>query len=61
MDTTVGDQRLNVFKEAARIWGGLLPSNVDIARSGCGMSPTTLPSWFATPAISPRDPFGFSL
>ncbi len=28
--TTVGDQRLNVFKEAARIWGGLLPSNVDI-------------------------------
>ncbi|MEO8584650.1 MAG: PA domain-containing protein, partial [Acidobacteriota bacterium] len=30
MGTTVGDQRLNVFKEAARIWGGLLPSNVDI-------------------------------
>jgi hypothetical protein len=28
--TTVGDQRLNVFKEAARIWGSLLPSNVDI-------------------------------
>jgi hypothetical protein len=28
--TTLGDQRLNVFKEAARIWGGLLPSNVDI-------------------------------
>jgi hypothetical protein len=30
MGTTVGDQRLNVFKEAARIWGGLLPSNVDV-------------------------------
>ena len=30
MGTTVGDQRLNVFKEAARIWSGLLPSNVDI-------------------------------
>ncbi len=30
MGTTIGDQRLNVFKEAARIWGGLLPSNVDI-------------------------------
>ncbi|MCM3877487.1 MAG: hypothetical protein NEA02_13865, partial [Thermoanaerobaculia bacterium] len=30
MGTTVGAQRLNVFKEAARIWGGLLPSNVDI-------------------------------
>jgi PA domain len=30
MGTTVGDQRLNVFKEAARIWSGLLPSNVDV-------------------------------
>jgi hypothetical protein len=30
MGTTVGDQRLNVFKEAARIWSGILPSNVDI-------------------------------
>src|SRR5512140_1648139 len=30
MGTTIGDQRLNVFKEAARIWGGLLPSNVNI-------------------------------
>ena len=30
MGTTIGEQRLNVFKEAARIWGGLLPSNVDI-------------------------------
>jgi hypothetical protein len=28
--TTVGAQRLNVFNEAARIWGALLPSNVDI-------------------------------
>jgi hypothetical protein len=30
MGTTLGEQRLNVFKEAARIWGGLLPSNVDV-------------------------------
>src|SRR5450759_4314382 len=30
MGTTRGEQRLNVFKEAARIWGGLLPSNVNI-------------------------------
>ncbi len=30
MGTTLGEQRLNVFKEAARIWGGLLPSGVDI-------------------------------
>ena len=30
MATTVGGQRLNVFKEAARIWSGLLPSKVDI-------------------------------
>src|SRR5512140_1306569 len=30
MGTTIGDQRLNVFKEAARIWGGLLPSDVNI-------------------------------
>ena len=30
MGTTLGEQRLNVFKEAARIWGGLLPSNVNI-------------------------------
>jgi PA domain len=28
--TTVGAQRLIVFQEAARIWGGLLPSNVGI-------------------------------
>jgi hypothetical protein len=28
--TTVGAQRLIVFQEAARIWGGLLPSNVTI-------------------------------
>jgi PA domain len=28
--TTVGAQRLIVFQEAARIWGGLLPSNVSI-------------------------------
>jgi hypothetical protein len=28
--TTLGAQRLNVFQEAARIWGDLLPSNVDI-------------------------------
>jgi hypothetical protein len=30
MGTTVGAQRLNVFKEAARIWGSLLPSDVTI-------------------------------
>src|ERR1035437_9562627 len=30
MGPTLGEQRLNVFKEAARIWGGLLPSNVNI-------------------------------
>ncbi|MDH4036229.1 MAG: T9SS type A sorting domain-containing protein [Candidatus Krumholzibacteria bacterium] len=28
--TTVGQQRLNVFQEAANIWGGLLPSDVTI-------------------------------
>ena len=28
--TTVGQQRLNVFQEAADIWGGLLPSTVTI-------------------------------
>ncbi len=28
--TTIGQQRLNVFQEAADIWGGLLPSNVEI-------------------------------
>ena len=28
--TTVGQQRLNVFQEAANIWGGLLPSTVTI-------------------------------
>ena len=27
--TTIGAQRLIVFKEAARIWGAVLPSNVD--------------------------------
>lgn len=30
MGTTVGAQRLIVFREAARIWGALLPSNVTI-------------------------------
>lgn len=28
--TTVGQQRLNVFQEAANIWGGLLPSTITI-------------------------------
>ncbi len=28
--TTLGEQRLNVFKQAAAIWGGLLASTVDI-------------------------------
>ena len=28
--TTIGQQRLNVFQAAANIWGGLLPSNVEI-------------------------------
>jgi len=28
--TTIGAQRLNVFKEAARIWGQILPSSVEI-------------------------------
>jgi len=28
--TTLGEQRLNVFREAARIWGELLPSAVEI-------------------------------
>ncbi len=28
--TTIGQQRLNVFKEAARIWGQILPGNVQI-------------------------------
>jgi hypothetical protein len=28
--TTVGQQRLNVFAHAASIWGGILPSNVEI-------------------------------
>ncbi len=32
--TTVGAQRLRVFQEAARIWGGLLPSNVAIDVDG---------------------------
>src|SRR5665213_2472380 len=38
-----------------------LPSNVDIARSGCGIKPTTLPRSLAMPATSSREPFGFSL
>jgi hypothetical protein len=28
--TTIGQQRLNAFKEAARIWGQILPGNVEI-------------------------------
>ena len=28
--TTIGQQRLNVFQEAADIWGAILPSNVAI-------------------------------
>jgi hypothetical protein len=28
--TTVGEQRLNVFKEAARIWGQILPGDIEI-------------------------------
>ncbi|MFI5180851.1 MAG: PA domain-containing protein [Thermoanaerobaculia bacterium] len=28
--TTIGAQRLNVFKKAAEIWGGILPGNVEI-------------------------------
>src|SRR5437762_10183447 len=28
--TTVGAQRLYVFQQAARIWGGILPSSVEI-------------------------------
>ena len=28
--TTLGEQRLNCFKEAARLWGQLLPSDVTI-------------------------------
>ncbi|HQR47032.1 MAG TPA: PKD domain-containing protein [Thermoanaerobaculia bacterium] len=28
--TTIGEQRMNVFKEAARIWGQILPGNVEI-------------------------------
>ena len=38
-----------------------LPSSVDMARSGWGIRPTTLPRSLAMPAISPRDPLGLSL
>ncbi len=36
------------------------PSRAELARSGCGMSPTTLPASLAMPAMSSTDPFGFS-
>jgi len=38
--TTIGEQRLNVFKEAARIWGEILPSSVEI-RVDASFSPLT--------------------
>src|SRR5258705_12316060 len=28
--TTVGAQRLNVFQHAANVWGGILPSSIEI-------------------------------
>src|SRR2546423_8361372 len=36
------------------------PRSASTQRSGCGMSPTTLPSSLATPAIFASDPFGLA-
>src|SRR2546426_960082 len=36
------------------------PRMASTHRSGCGMSPTTLPVSFATPAMFAREPFGFA-
>ena len=37
------------------------PSSAEVARSGCGMRPTTLPASLAMPAMASIDPFGLSL
>ena len=36
------------------------PSNALLARSGCGMSPTTLPASLAMPAMASIEPLGLS-
>src|SRR5207253_7178365 len=36
------------------------PRSASTHRSGCGISPTTLPVSFATPAMFAREPFGFA-
>src|SRR5213593_465919 len=36
------------------------PSRASTHRSGCGISPRTLPVSFVTPAIFPSEPFGFA-
>ena len=36
------------------------PSNAPLARSGCGMSPTTLPAWLVMPAMASTEPLGLS-
>src|SRR5262249_56777733 len=38
----------------------LPPTLASAARSGCGMSPTTVPSSFATPATFPSKPSGLA-
>ena len=38
----------------------MLPTVVSAARSGCGMSPTTVPSSFDTPAMFQIEPFGLA-
>jgi hypothetical protein len=52
--TTIGEQRLNVFRKAAEIWGGILPGIVDI-RVNASFS-SSMPCTSSTAALGGTSP-----
>ena len=58
---SIGDGLAVAFKiESHNHPSAVEPSSGSIARSGCGMRPTTAPFALATPAMLRIDPFGFA-
>ena len=53
--TTIGAQRLNVFKEAARIWGQILPSSVEIQVDASFKPMECTPTTAVLGGTAPRD------
>ena len=59
-DVGVAHARQHRRKERSRGAPSVLPSRGSTACSGCGISPSTLPSSFATPAIASTEPLGLA-